>query len=92
MASRRFFPEKVLSYAEDKAATEELPSLIDHLDSYVAGIKEASEVGRMKPGRESDVDDLIRRAHEGRRQIQAILRERGWKLLSDAKTWVAPKS
>jgi len=90
MPPRRFFPDKVLRYAEETARTEELPILIDHLDAYTAGIREASEVGRVKPGREGDVDELSRQAYEAIRQIQAILEDRGWKLMSDAKTWSAP--
>lgn len=88
--ARRFFPDKVLKHAEETARTEELPVLLDHLHAYTAGIREAAEVGRIKPGRENDVDNLIREAHEAERQIQAILEERGWKLMADAKTWVAP--
>lgn len=86
----RRFPDKLVKYAAEQAATEELPILIDHLDAYVAGVKEAREVGRIKPGRESEIEELLRLAREGRSWLQDTLLERGWKLGPDAKTWVAP--
>lgn len=88
MPPRRFFPDKILKYAEETAETGELPGLLDHLDAYTAGVREARETGRVQPGREGDVELLVRDAHEAGRQIQALLRERGWKLLADAKTWL----
>ena len=88
MDFRKLFPEKILQYAEGAAKTEDLPILLDQLDSYLAGLREAAEVGGTH--RMEGIEELARRAREAFRQIQGLLRARGWTLRVDAKTWEAP--
>lgn len=91
MAYRNMFPEKILTYSQEETTrTEELPILLDHLHAYIAGIRETSEIGKIKPGEAQAINDLMRRAREAARQIQGALRAKGWKLEPDAKTWVSP--
>lgn len=86
----RYYPDHLFLYAQDKARPEELPGLLDHLDAYVAGIKETTKVSRVTIGGEPKIQELLRRAHETTHWIIETLHEKGWKVKSDAKTWVAP--
>jgi hypothetical protein len=86
----RYYPDHLFLYARDKARPEELPGLLDLLDAYVAGIKETAKVSRVSIGDEPKIQELIRSSHETTHWIIETLSERGWKLNSDAKTWVAP--
>lgn len=89
-ANVKAYPDKVFLYARDQAKTEELPWLLDHLDAYMAGVKEASIAAGISLGRQQGVQELLLLNREALRGIQEILIERGWHLKGDAKTWVAP--
>lgn len=84
------YPDKVVKYAREKASDEELPGLLDHLDAYYSGIKEAAIAARISLGDAPAIQGLMLLYREAYSYVQGILEERGWKLQQDAKTWTPP--